>query len=142
LLEALRNKAFARRKWFLRVNEASQRPTYTASTLNDLIVECIEDKKGLEIVSLDLREINDAIADYFIICHADSHPGVKAIADHIVHKVHETNLEKPWKVQGMENQEWVIVDYVDIVVHVFHREQRHRYKLEELWADARFTKHS
>ena len=107
--------------------------------LNDIIIESIQDKKGVSIVSLDLRQINDAITDFFIICEADSTTQVKAIADHIAFNVKDKTGERPWHTEGYENLEWVLVDYVNVVVHVFHKTKREFYQLEELWSDAIVT---
>jgi ribosome-associated protein len=104
--------------------------------LNDLILQAIQDKKGEQIVSLDLRNIKDAVADYFIICEASSTVQVKAIADHVMEHTQKTIGEKPWHNEGMNNMEWVLIDYVNVVVHVFLKEVRRFYQLEELWSDA------
>ena len=107
--------------------------------LEEVIVDAILDKKGEETVSLDLRKIGDAVADIFIICHATSRVQVKAIADNVDRKVKEILGENPWHSEGFENFEWVILDYVNVVVHVFLRERREFYRLEELWQDAERT---
>jgi ribosome-associated protein len=104
--------------------------------LNDLILEAIQDKKGEQIVSLDLRNINESVADYFIICEASSTVQVKAIADHVVEHARKTIGEKPWHTEGQNNMEWVLIDFVNIVVHVFLKDVRRFYQLEELWSDA------
>ncbi len=104
--------------------------------LNDLILQAIQDKKGEQIVSLDLRNIKDAVADYFIICEASSTVQVKAIADYVVEHTGKTIGEKPWHTEGLNNMEWVLIDYVNVVVHIFLKEVRRFYQLEELWSDA------
>lgn len=119
----------------------SQPQTYTGTSLSEVIVEGIEDKQGEDIVSLDLRNIRDAAADWFIICHGDSTTQVKAIADHVDGKVKVTTGETPWHREGMKNLEWVLLDYVDVVVHVFLREKREHYDLEDLWSDGVATRH-
>lgn len=106
------------------------------SGLNDIIVQAIQDKKGEQIVSLDLRQINDAVADYFIICEASSTVQVKAIADYVIEHTRKTTGEKPWHSEGQNNMEWVLIDFVNVVVHVFLKEVRRFYQLEELWSDA------
>lgn len=111
------------------------------SGFNDTIIDAIEDKKGIDIVTLDLTEIEDAVADYFIICHGDSDTQVRAIADHVDFRIIEASGEKPWHKEGTNNAEWIILDYVDVVIHVFHREKRGYYQLEELWSDAVITHH-
>jgi len=103
------------------------------------IVEAIQDKKGEDIISLDLRDIPEAICDFFIICSGNSKPQIKAITEEIDMKVKETHKENPYHREGITNMEWVILDYFDIVVHVFEKEKRAFYKLDELWSDAKLT---
>lgn len=110
-------------------------------SLKKLVVEAILNKKGREVVSLDLRKINDAAADYFIITHGDSSTQVKAIFDSIVYEAGEKGLQ-PYHSEGGKNSEWIIVDFVDVVVHIFHRDKRDFYDLEDLWSDGKLTKHS
>jgi ribosome-associated protein len=116
-------------------NKRAAKKTEVAG-LNDLILQAIQDKKGEQIVSLDLRKIKDAVADYFIICEASSTVQVKAIADHVVEHTRKTIGEMPWHTEGQHNLEWVLIDYVNVVVHVFLKEVRRFYQLEELWSDA------
>ncbi len=107
--------------------------------LEHLILEGILDKKGEAIVSLDLRKLTEAMTSKMIICEATSKPKVKAIADNVQINVKKKSGEYPMKTEGMQNAEWVLIDYFDIIVHVFLREQRNFYQLEELWSDAEFT---
>ncbi len=109
--------------------------------LEDVISDAILDKKGEEVVSLDLRKIGDAVADVFIICHATSRTQVKAIADNIDRKVKEKTGENPWHSEGHGNLEWVVLDYVNVVAHVFLKDKREFYQLEQLWQDAERTDH-
>lgn len=102
----------------------------------DIIAEAILEKKGKNVCSLDLRKIGTAITDYFIICNADSTTQVAAIADNIEERMLEKAGRKLLRMQGKENGFWVIMDYQDIVVHIFQTEYRNFYRLEELWADA------
>ncbi len=106
------------------------------SKLKDVVVEAILDKKGESVVSLDLRKIGDAVTDMFVICHATSKVQVKAIADNVALRVKEVLKESPYHSEGQGNYEWVLIDYVNIVVHVFLKERREFYQLEELWHDA------
>ena len=99
-------------------------------------IEAMEAVKGKEIVTLDLREINTAVTDYFVICHAPSKTQVDAIADKVEEVVFEKTRTKPYHVEGRDNTEWILIDFVDVVVHVFLESARVYYKLEELWADA------
>ena len=100
------------------------------------IIECIKEKKGLNIVSIDLSKIEHAVCDYFIITHADSDTQVRAIAKHIEEILNEKHHFKPLHTEGYENAQWVLLDYGSIIVHIFQEEIRKYYKLEELWADA------
>lgn len=100
------------------------------------IVSAIEDKKGKNIVSLDLSGFDGAVCSHFVVCNADSTTQVAAIADGIEEKVHEVLGENVWRVEGKQTGLWVAMDYVDVVVHIFQTELRDYYKLEELWADA------
>ena len=104
--------------------------------LIETIVGAIEDKKGKNIVSLDLSGFDGAICSRFIVCNADSTTQVCAIAASIEEKVLETLGEKVWRVEGLGNSVWVVMDYGDVMVHVFQTETRDFYKLEQLWADA------
>ena len=104
--------------------------------LIETIVSAIEDKKGKNIVSLDLSGFDGAICSRFIVCNADSTTQVCAIAASIEEKVLETLGEKVWRVEGLGNSVWVVMDYGDVMGHVFQTETRDFYKLEQLWADA------
>lgn len=104
--------------------------------LLDAIIEAIEDKKGEDIVVLDLSKIEGAVCDKFVICTATSTVQVGAIADGIERDVLEKTKEKVWRSDGRQNCLWVAVDYGDIMVHIFLDEMRQYYKLEELWGDA------
>jgi ribosome-associated protein len=113
-------------------------PVNKASLL-DVIIAGIQEVKGNEIIYLDLREIKHAIADYFVVCHGNSHTQVDAIA-RSVEKETETILnESALHIEGRGNSEWVLMDYGDIVVHIFHKDARPFYALEDLWADAKAT---
>ena len=101
-----------------------------------VIADAILDKKGQDVVSIDLRPIGSSIADYFIVCNASSTTAVSAIADNIIKEAREQLGLKPLRTQGMENNFWIILDYGHIVIHVFLTEYREFYRLEDLWADA------
>ena len=100
------------------------------------VVEAMDSVKGKEIVTLDLRETGTAVTDYFVICHANSKTQVDAIADKIIDEVRNKNGVKPYHIEGRDNTEWILIDFVDVVVHVFLQSMRKFYQLEELWADA------
>lgn len=110
------------------------------SKLFKTILEAIQEKKGNEIVSLDLKKIDEAVADFFILCEGQSHIQVKAIADNIEDKVYKICGERPYHVE--QGDQWTLVDYVNIVVHIFQQEQRQFYNLESLWEDAGRMEHN
>ena len=110
-------------------------PTSTKS-LVECIVKGILEKKGLEIVTLDLAKINSTICDSFVICHGTSRTHVVALADSVEELVKKEIGLMPRRKEGTSNGEWVLLDYMDVVVHVFQEPIRHFYKLEALWADA------
>lgn len=103
------------------------------------IIKGIEDVKGADIDILDLREIDNTVCDYFIICNGNSNTQVVAIANSVQKVVSKELKEKPWHVEGMENAEWVLMDFVNIVVHVFQTHIREYYNIESLWGDAKIT---
>ncbi len=109
--------------------------------LFDVIISAIEDKKGKNIVSIELSAIDGSIADAFVVCNADSTTQVAAIADGIEEEVEKQLGERPRRVEGLTNAVWVVIDYVDIMVHIFLSEARNFYRLEELWADAPASQH-
>jgi len=99
-------------------------------------VQGIQEVKGKDIVHLDLREVPNTVCDHFIICHGDSDTQVDAIAGSVEKTVRERTGERPWHTEGKENRGWVVLDYIDVVVHIFHRSKREFYGLEQLWSDA------
>ncbi|MBD3723821.1 MAG: ribosome silencing factor [Flavobacteriaceae bacterium] len=103
------------------------------------IIKGIEDVKGADIDILDLREIENTVCDYFIICNGNSNTQVVAISNSIQKAVSKELHEKPWHIEGTENAEWVLMDYVNIVVHVFQKHVREFYNIESLWGDAKIT---
>lgn len=106
------------------------------------IIRAIQEKKGENIVSLDLRKIHEAVADFFIICQANNQPQIRAITDFTEEEVRKKCGESPYHYEGKENMHWVILDYVNIVVHIMMPEQRKFYKLEEMWSDAPLEEHN
>ena len=107
-----------------------------SDVLAKAIIKVIKQHKGKEVVSLDLREIETAICDFFIICHGTSSTHLSSIVDNVRKDVSKLMKEKPWHTEGESNKEWILMDYFDVVVHVFNQEKRDFYKLENLWADA------
>lgn len=111
-----------------------------AENLMKIAVDAVLDKKGREVTVLDLRKIKDAPADFFVIAHGDSSTQVRAIFDSVV-KMSKEKGDPPYHTEGSGNSEWIIVDFVDVVVHIFLRDKRDFYALEELWSDAKTTKY-
>ena len=99
----------------------------------------MQEKKADDIVIMDLRSIKNAIADFFVICSANSDTQIDAIADSVEHEVLKHDREKPWHREGRTNKEWVLLDYVTVVAHIFLRERRTFYALDTLWGDAKIT---
>ena len=113
-----------------------------SSKIIKTIIAAIQDKKGENIISLDLRKINEAVADFFIICEAGNQPQIRAIAENVERKVKEKCEENPWHQEGFNKLQWVLLDYVNVVVHVMTSDTRKFYKLEEMWSDAVMTEHN
>ena len=107
-----------------------------SETLVKAIIEVIKEHKGKKVVSLDLRGIETAVCDYFVVCHGTSNIHISSLAENVRKDVSKKIQEKPWHVEGESNKEWVLLDYFDVVVHIFNKEKRDFYKLENLWADA------
>lgn len=107
-----------------------------ADQLISVIINGIEDVKGKNITILDFREIENTVCDYFIICDGTSNTQVNAIVNSIRKKVSKEIKDKPWHIEGAENAEWVLMDYVNVVVHVFQKHKREYYDIESLWGDA------
>ncbi|WP_228238834.1 ribosome silencing factor [Allomuricauda sp. M10] len=116
-----------------------QKTKASADELIALILEGIEDVKGVDINLLDLREIENTVCDYFIICNGTSNTHVNAIVSSIQKTVSKASKDKPWHIEGSENAEWVLMDYVNVVVHVFQKHIREFYDIEGLWGDAKVT---
>ncbi len=106
------------------------------------IINAIQERKGENIVSLDLRKIPEAVADFFVICEVNNTTQLKAIADHVEDEVNIKCLERPFKHEGRQALQWVLIDYVNIVVHVMMSEPRKFYQLEEMWSDAPMMEHN
>ena len=107
-----------------------------SDTLVKAVIAAIKEHKGKEVVSLDLRGIETAVCNYFVVCHGTSNTHISSLAENVRKDVSKKMKEKPWHVEGESNKEWVLLDYFDVVVHIFNKEKRDFYKLENLWADA------
>ena len=105
------------------------------------IIHAIQEKKGEGIVSLDLRKIPEAVADFFIICEAGNNIQLKAIADSVEMQVKKHCTELPYKHEGRQSQQWILIDYVNVVVHIMLSDTRNFYQLEEMWSDAPVMEH-
>ena len=105
------------------------------------IIKAIQEKKGEKIVSLDLKKIQEAVTDFFVICEATNPIQLKAIADSVEEEVKKKCGEVPYKHEGRQGEQWILIDYINIVVHVMLEEPRKFYKLEEMWSDASITEH-
>ena len=108
-----------------------------SSKLINSIIKGLEEKKGFDIKSMDLTHITNAVADVFVICSGNSTTQVSGLADSVLEEAFKGAKEKPWHLEGLENKEWILIDFVDVVVHIFLPEVREFYGLEELWADAK-----
>lgn len=113
-----------------------------SSKIIKTIIEAIHEKKGENIVSLDLRKIPEAVADFFIICEANNPNLLKAIADEVEFLVKEKCGESAYKHEGRQAQQWILIDYVNVVVHIMLPEPRKFYQLEEMWSDAPSAAHN
>jgi len=116
-----------------------QKRKSSADELIALILSGIEEVKGHDINLLDLRDIENTVCDYFIICNGTSNTHVNAIVGSIQKTVSKAIQDKPWHVEGSDNAEWVLMDYVNVVVHVFQKQVRDYYDIEGLWGDAKVT---
>lgn len=127
-----------------KVSSGAKRPKKTSTkaqttSLLDAIVEGMQEKKAKNITIINLTELENRVADYFVICDADSGTHVNAIADTLEESVMKKTGEKPYHSEGHQNAEWILIDYVNIVAHVFMRETREFYNIEGLWADGKIT---
>ncbi|MFA6945324.1 MAG: ribosome silencing factor [Pedobacter sp.] len=107
-----------------------------STSISELVVYGIQEKKGNEIVRLDLRNIHSSVADYFVVCHAESTTQVKAIAQSVEDEVFKALKMEPWRKEGFQQSDWIILDYIDVVVHIFKTDKREFYGIEDLWGDA------
>tara|TARA_B110001452_G_scaffold75272_1_gene61000 strand:+ start:1630 stop:1971 length:342 start_codon:yes stop_codon:yes gene_type:complete len=109
--------------------------------LKDTIVEGLKDGKAKDVVCIDMRKVNGSICDYFIIAHGDSATHIDGINRSVYKRCVEDLKEKPWKEEGKGNSEWILMDYVNVVAHIFYKETRSIYNIEELWGDAPLIQH-
>jgi ribosome-associated protein len=117
-----------------------QSDEFNVEQKRELILEAVKEKKAHQIVSIDLTEVENSICDCFIICHGESSTQVGAIVESVEKKLKEEAKIRAHHVEGLQNSQWVLLDYFDILVHVFQEEYRSFFKLEELWADGKVTR--
>ncbi|MBX2969835.1 MAG: ribosome silencing factor [Cyclobacteriaceae bacterium] len=118
---------------------AKKRKGVSSEKLCDAIVKGMQEKKALDILVLDLRKVKNAIADFFVICSGGSDKQLDAIAESVDAEVYKALNENPWHVEGKNNKEWVLLDYFDVVAHIFRKDKREFFALEKLWGDAEVT---
>jgi ribosome-associated protein len=110
---------------------------------SDFLATCVvagmQEKKGKDIKVLDLRKLNSSFADFFVVCHGNSDRQVNAIVDSVEELIRDKCKEKPYHIEGKERAEWILMDYINVVVHVFVEEKRNFYAIEDLWGDAEIT---
>ncbi len=111
--------------------------TVSSDELSQLVIEGMQDRKGSDIVLIDLKSVQSSVADYFVICTGSSDTQVDAISTSVERLVKEKADEYPRHVEGRQNKEWILIDYVDVVAHIFKSDKREFYGLESLWGDAR-----
>lgn len=114
-------------------------PGAASEKLSGSIVKGMQEKKAAGIVLMDLRKVKNAVADFFVICSGNSDKQLDAIADSIDEQVFKSLKENPWHVEGKNNKEWMILDYTNVVAHIFRKDKRGFYALEKLWGDAEIT---
>lgn len=115
---------------------AKKRRSQDSKKLSDVIVKGMQEKKALDIVVMDLREVKNAVADFFVICSGTSDKQLSAISDSVDEEVYKTLKENPWHAEGKHNKEWMLLDYISVVAHIFKRDKREFFALEKLWGDA------
>ena len=119
---------------------AKKKKSLNSEKLSQAIVLGMQEKKGFDIVVLDLRKVKNAVADFFVICSGNSDKQLDAISESIDEYVFKKVKENPWHSEGKSNKEWMLLDYINVVAHVFKKEKRNFYSLEKLWGDAEITR--
>lgn len=118
---------------------AKKKQTNETEALKEAILAAMIEKKGVNIVVMDLKELKNVISDYFILCTGTSDAHVDAVSDAVLEETFKKLNENPRRKEGKKNKEWILLDYLDIVVHIFKKDKREFYGLEQLWGDAKFT---
>lgn len=117
----------------------SKKKTDFSLQLSEAVVRGMQEKKALDIVVMDLRKVKNAVADFFVICSGNSDKQLEAISDSISEEVAKSLKENPWHTEGKNNKEWMLLDYINVVAHVFRKDRRQFYALEQLWGDAEIS---
>ena len=112
--------------------------TATDEALVNVIIEAIQEIKGHNVLKIDLKEVKNSICDYFIICDGDSNTQVNALAENVERLTYQRLQHPPHHIEGRENSEWILIDFFSVIVHVFQKDHRAFYKLEDLWSDGKF----
>ena len=112
----------------------------SSNVLSECVADGMLEKKASNVVVMDLRAVKHAVADFFVICNGNSHAQIDAISQSVEENVHKHSKQNPWKREGQQNKEWILLDYVDVVAHIFNKEKRVFYGLEELWGNAKITR--
>jgi ribosome-associated protein len=115
---------------------AKKKKGISSELLSEIIVKGMQEKKAIDIVVMDLRKVKNAVADFFVICSGNSDKQLDAIADSVDEEVYKALKENPWHTEGKNNKEWMLLDYINVVAHVFRKDRRDFYALERLWGDA------
>jgi ribosome-associated protein len=115
---------------------AKKKKGISSDKLSEIIVKGMQEKKAIDIVVMDLRKVKNAVADFFVICSGNSDKQLDAIADSVDEEVYKAFKENPWHTEGKNNKEWMLLDYINVVAHVFRKDRREFYALERLWGDA------
>lgn len=118
---------------------AKKRKDGSSKKLCDAIVKGMVEKKAADILVMDLRKVKNAVADFFVICSGGSDKQLDAIAESVDEEVYKAVKENPWHVEGKNNKEWMLLDYFDVVAHIFRKDRREFFALEKLWGDAEMT---
>lgn len=117
----------------MRINQQNE---FTAEQIRDFVVRGMQEKKGQDIVVMDLRHVKNAICDYFVLCSGNSDTQIDALSTSVEEEVYKASQQDPWHQEGKLNREWILLDYVDVVAHIFKKDRRIFYDLEQLWGDA------
>ena len=121
------------------MTEVKTKKNISSEELSQLVVKGMQERKATNIVVMDMRKVKNAFTDYFVVSSGNSDTQVEAIAESVDKEVWQATGTNPRSTEGKANREWILVDYYDVIVHVFKKDRREFYKLEELWGDAEFT---